>query len=153
MAVIGPFNFPGHLPNGHIIPALATGNTVVFKPSDKTPAVGQLIARMIHEAGLPPGVFNMIQGMGDTGKRLSAHENIDGVLFTGSYDVGLKIKQETLHHYWKILALEMGGKNCALVWSDADLKKAVYECLIGAFLTSGQRCSCTSKVSFARKHF
>ena len=146
MAVIGPFNFPGHLPNGHIIPALATGNTVVFKPSDKTPATGQLMAEFFHEAGFPKGVFNLIQGQGETGKRLVTSEYVDGVLFTGSYDVGLKIKQDTLNHHWKLLALEMGGKNSTVVWKDADLEKAVYETILGAFLTSGQRCSCTSKV-------
>lgn len=146
MAVVGPFNFPGHLPNGHIIPALATGNTIVFKPSDKTPAVGQLMAEFFHSAGFPKGVFNLVQGKSETGKRLVTSEFVDGVLFTGSYDVGLKIKQDTLNHHWKILALEMGGKNCTLVWKDADLKKAVYESILGAFLTSGQRCSCTSKL-------
>lgn len=146
MAVVGPFNFPGHLPNGHIIPALAAGNTVVFKPSDKTPAVGQLMAAYFEEAGFPPGVFNLVQGLGPSGKRLVESENVDGVLFTGSYEVGLKIKQSTMTHYWKILALEMGGKNCAVVMDDADLEKAIYENIVGAYLTSGQRCSCTSKI-------
>lgn len=151
MAVIGPFNFPGHLPNGHIIPALLMGNTVVFKPSDKTPAVGQFMAQMFHEAQFPTGVFNLLQGQGETGKRLCEHEHVDGVLFTGSYEVGLKIKQATLHHHWKILALEMGGKNSTIVWDDADLEKAVYESVLGAFLTSGQRCSCTSKIIVHKK--
>lgn len=146
MAVVGPFNFPAHLPNGHIIPALISGNTVVFKPSDKTPAVGQLMAEIIHAAGLPNGVFNMIQGQGEIGRRLVQHDDVDGILFTGSYEVGLKIKQDTLDHYWKILALEMGGKNSTVIWQDTDLKKAVYETLVGAYLTTGQRCSCTSKV-------
>ena len=146
MAVVGPFNFPGHLPNGHIIPALLMGNTVVFKPSDKTPAVGQLMAEFFHKAEFPAGVFNMVQGRGTAGRRLVIDENVDGILFTGSYDVGLKIKQETIRHYWKILALEMGGKNTAIVWDDADLEKAIYENLIGSFLSAGQRCSCTSKI-------
>ncbi|MCB0361531.1 MAG: succinylglutamate-semialdehyde dehydrogenase [Bdellovibrionales bacterium] len=146
MAVLGPFNFPAHLPNGHIVPSLVLGNTVVFKPSDKTPATGQLMAEIFQKAEFPKGVFNLVQGRGDTGKRLAGHDQIDGVLFTGSYEVGLKIKQETLHHYWKILALEMGGKNCSLIWKDADLEKAVYETLLGSFLSAGQRCSCTSKI-------
>src|SRR5690606_1798456 len=118
MAVLGPFNFPGHLPNGHIIPALITGNTVVFKPSEWTPYVGQFMAELFHQAQLPHGVFNVVQGLGETGRRLVAHELVDGILFTGSYDTGLKIKQETMTHYWKILALEMGGKNASLVWED-----------------------------------
>lgn len=146
MAVVGPFNFPGHLPNGHIIPALATGNTVIFKPSEQTPYVGQIMAECFHEADFPHGVFNLVQGLGEVGKRLVSHELIDGILFTGSYDTGLKIKQDTMTHYWKILALEMGGKNASLVWSDADIEKAVYENLQGAFLTTGQRCSCTSRL-------
>ena len=146
MAVLGPFNFPGHLPNGHFIPALATGNTIVFKPSEKTAGVGQLIAQMFEEAEFPPGVFNLIQGDAETGRRLVGHELVDGVLFTGSYDVGMKIKEQTLNHYWKLLALEMGGKNCAFVWKDADLNKAIYENILGSFFTAGQRCSCTSKI-------
>ena len=146
MAVIGPFNFPAHLPNGHIIPSLITGNTVVFKPSEQTPLVGELMAQCYQQAELPPGVFNMIQGDGESGRRLVAHEHVDGVLFTGSYEVGLKIKQETINHYWKILALEMGGKNATVVWDDAEMDKAIYETLIGAFMSTGQRCSGTSRV-------
>lgn len=146
MAVLGPFNFPAHLPNGHVIPALLAGNTVVMKPSDKTPAVGQLYAEMIHEAGFPQGVFNLVQGKAEVGRRLVRHEKVDGILFTGSYEVGLKIKQDTNEHYWKILALEMGGKNTTVVWSDADIPKAVYETLVGAYMTTGQRCSCTSRI-------
>lgn len=151
MAVIGPFNFPAHLPNGHIIPALALGNTVVFKPSEQTPAVGQFYAELVHKAQLPPGVFNMVQGEGEAGRRLVTHEVVDGVLFTGSYEVGLKIKQETINHYWKILALEMGGKNATVVWEDADLDKAIYETLIGAYMSTGQRCSCTSRIFLHEK--
>ncbi len=151
MSIIGPFNFPAHLPNGHIIPALITGNTVVFKPSDKTPATGQWLADCFRAAGFPEGVFNMIQGRAEVGKRLCVHESVDGVLFTGSYDVGLKIKQDTITHFHKILALEMGGKNASVIWQDADLKKAVYESLVGSFMTSGQRCSCTSRIVVHRK--
>ena len=146
MAVIGPFNFPGHLPNGHIVPALVTGNTVVFKPSEETPATGQFMAECFHEAGVPQGVLNLVQGPGETGRRIVCHKDVDGILFTGSYDVGLKIKQQTLNDYWKIHALEMGGKNATIIWDDADIEKAVYESTIGAFISAGQRCSCTSRV-------
>ncbi len=146
MAVIGPFNFPAHLPNGHIIPALISGNTIVYKPSEQTPAVAQLYAQMIEKAELPSGVFNLVHGEVETGRRLVAHELVDGILFTGSYEVGLKIKQETLNHYWKILALEMGGKNATVVWEDADIDKAIYETLVGAYMSTGQRCSGTSRV-------
>jgi len=144
MSVIGPFNFPAHLPNGHIAPALLTGNTVVFKPSDKTPFTGQLMAKCYEEAKLPAGVFNLVQGKVESGKRLVSHKDVHGVLFTGSYDVGLRIKQDTISQYWKSLALEMGGKNTSLIWKDAPLEKAVYESLMGGFLSAGQRCSCTS---------
>jgi succinylglutamic semialdehyde dehydrogenase len=150
MAVIGPFNFPGHLPNGHIMPALLTGNTVLFKPSEKTPLVAQIMAECFQEAGFPPGVFNLIQGEREVGRRLVTHEGIDGVLFTGSYEVGTRIKQDTLQQHWKLLALEMGGKNSAIVCSDADLDLAVHESILGAFLTSGQRCSATSRILVER---
>ncbi len=146
MAVVGPFNFPAHLPNGHIIPALITGNTIVFKPSDKTPGVGQLMAQIFEKAELPKGVFNLVHGRGESGRRLVIDDNVAGILFTGSYEVGLKIKEDTLNHFWKIIALEMGGKNATVVWHDADIDKALYETLIGCFLTAGQRCSCTSRV-------
>ena len=146
MAVLGPFNFPGHLPNGHIIPALVTGNTVVFKPSELTPAIGQLMAQLFEKAEFPKGVFNLVQGEAETGRKLVADENVDGVLFTGSYETGLKIKQKTLEHHWKLLALEMGGKNASIVWKDADLNKAIYESTIGSFISAGQRCSCTSRI-------
>lgn len=153
MAVLGPFNFPAHLPNGHIIPALLAGNTVVFKPSEQTPAVGQFLAQLIEKAQLPKGVFNMVQGDGASGRRLVVNEDVDGILFTGSYEIGLKIKQETMNHYWKILALEMGGKNSTVVWEDADLDKAVYETLIGSYLSTGQRCSGTSRIFLHEKIF
>jgi succinylglutamic semialdehyde dehydrogenase len=146
MAVIGPFNFPGHLPNGHIAPALLTGNTVVFKPSEKAPIVGQIMAECFQEAGFPPGVFNLLQGEREVGRRLVVHEGVDGVLFTGSYEVGTRIKQDTLQQHWKLLALEMGGKNATVVWEDADLESAIQETLVSAFVSAGQRCSATSRV-------
>lgn len=146
MAVLGPFNFPGHLPNGHIVPALATGNTIVFKPSEMTPLTAQVMSQIFHEAQFPPGVFNMVQGLIETGKRLVADEHVDGILFTGSYETGQKIKQATFEHHWKLLALEMGGKNASIVWDDADINKAIYESVIGSFVSAGQRCSCTSRI-------
>jgi succinylglutamic semialdehyde dehydrogenase len=145
-AVIGPFNFPGHLANGHIVPALATGNTVVFKPSEKTPLTGQVMAECFAEAGFPAGVFNLLHGEKEVGRRLVTHEDVDAVLFTGSYEVGTRIKQDTLLHHWKLLALEMGGKNASIVWKDADLETAVRDTMVGGFLTTGQRCSSTSRV-------
>ncbi|NCQ62039.1 MAG: aldehyde dehydrogenase family protein, partial [Myxococcales bacterium] len=96
MAVIGPFNFPAHLPNGHIVPALATGNTVVFKASSQNPAVGQIMAECIDAAGFPPGVFNMVQVPGREANRLIEHPEVDGVLFTGSTGVGQQIQEKLL---------------------------------------------------------
>ncbi len=151
MAVLGPFNFPGHLPNGHIVPALATGNTIVFKPSEMTPAVGQIMAQIFDKAEFPQGVFNLVQGIAETGKRLVVSEDVDGILFTGAYETGLKIKTATLEHHWKLLALEMGGKNATIVWDDADMNKAIYESTIGAFWTAGQRCSGTSRIILHKK--
>lgn len=151
MAVLGPFNFPGHLPNGHIIPALATGNTIVFKPSELTPAMGQLMAQMFEKAEFPKGVFNLVQGVAETGKRLVSDEDVDAILFTGSYETGLKIKQATLEHHWKLLALEMGGKNASIIWDDADMNKAIYETIVASFVSAGQRCSCTSRIILHKK--
>ena len=144
--VLGPFNFPAHLPNGHIIPALATGNTVIFKPSEKTPATAQKLTQCFDLAGFPKGVFNLVQGDANTAKALVQHPFVDGILFTGSYAVGQKIKQSLLNQPQKILALEMGGKNSTLIWKDANIDKAVEEVIKGAYLTCGQRCSSTSRI-------
>jgi succinylglutamic semialdehyde dehydrogenase len=146
MAVIGPFNFPAHLPNGHWVPALLLGNTIVFKPSDRTPAVGQVIAEIAQEAGLPAGVFNVVQGGADVAARLVAHQDIDGVLFTGSFPVGRRILEANLDRPGRMIALEMGGSNAAIVWKDADLRRAVIECVRGAYATTGQRCTCTRRI-------
>ncbi len=153
MAVIGPFNFPGHLANGHFIPALLSGNTVIFKPSELAPATGQLIAEIFEKANLPKGVFNVIQGNGEMGRRLVMHESVEGILFTGSYETGFKIKQDTLTHFWKILALEMGGKNASIVWDDCDFEKAIYETLVSGFVTAGQRCTASSRIIVRKSIF
>lgn len=151
LAVLGPFNFPAHLVHGHAVPALATGNTVVIKPSDKTPATGQRYAELVRRAGFPAGVVNVIQGKADVGSRLASHEGIDGVLFTGSFGVGHMILESTLHQPWKIVVLEMGGKNGALVCDDAHVESAVYAIAFGACVTTGQRCSSTSRLIVDRK--
>ena len=144
--VLGPFNFPVHLPNGHIVPALATGNTVVFKASEKTPMSAEKLSACFDRAGFPKGVFNLIQGGADTARALVDSPKIDGILFTGSYSVGREIKERVRDQPRKILALEMGGKNSCLIWKDADWEKAVYEVLKGAYLSCGQRCSATSRL-------
>ncbi len=150
MAVIGPFNFPAHLPNGHFVPAMLVGNTIVFKPSEKTPAVGQLLAELMHEAELPPGVFNVVQGGGDIASRLVEHDGIDGILFTGSWSVGRKILHANLDRPGRIIALEMGGNNPAVVMDNCHLKQAVIECVRASFATTGQRCTCTRRIIVQR---
>lgn len=150
LAVLGPFNFPMHLPNGHIVPALLLGNTIVFKPSDKAPACGQLLAELFHEAlieaGAPPGVLNLVQGGVPAAQALVRHADLDGILFTGSWPVGRAILEANLDRPGRICALEMGGNNAAIIMPDADLKQAVIECVRCAYITSGQRCTCTRRV-------
>jgi len=150
MAVIGPFNFPAHLANGHFVPALLLGNTVVLKPSEKTPGTGQLLAELMHETGVPEGVFNVIQGGAETARRLTSHEAIDGILFTGSWPVGRRILEANLDRPGRIVALEMGGNSPAVVMPSADLRQAVVECARAGFATTGQRCTCTRRVILHR---
>lgn len=153
LAVLGPFNFPAHLPNGHIVPALALGNTVVFKPSELTPAVGAWMAALWSEAGLPEGVLGLVQGDAEVGQELSAHPQLDGILFTGSWNAGRSLRELTVDQPHKLLALEMGGKNAILVWNDADLDRAVAETALSMCATTGQRCSCASRVFVHRDVF
>ena len=130
-----------HLPNGHIVPALLAGNTIVFKPSEQTPLVGELTARAWEAAGLPPGVLNLVQGGRETGGHVAAHPGLDGLFFTGSFPVGQILSREFAAHPGKILALEMGGNNPLVIWRAKNLDAAVYLTLVSAFITSGQRCS------------
>jgi succinylglutamic semialdehyde dehydrogenase len=146
MAVLGPYNFPAHLPNGHIVPALLLGNTVVFKPSEKGASVGQLLAELAAEAGFPAGVFNVVQGGGAIASRLATHPEVDGVLFTGSFPVGRRILEANLDTPGRLIALEMGGSNPAVVTAKADLRRAAIECVRASFATTGQRCTCTRRI-------
>lgn len=145
VAVLGPFNFPAHLANGQILPALAAGNTVILKPSEKAPGVAQIYTEAFEEAGLPPGVFNLVQGDGKTGGALVASPEVDGLLFTGSTRVGMAILAATHQQPHKLVALEMGGKNAALVAEDADLERTAEELLMAAYVTCGQRCTASSQ--------
>ena len=153
MAVIGPYNFPIHLANGHIIAALMMGNTVVFKPSSVTPWVAQVYTECVAKAGLPAGVFNLLPMTRQAGDRLVTHPLVRGILFTGSWPVGLHFKRLTLEDPHKILALEMGGKNSCIVAEDAHFEQVVAEIVTGAFLTTGQRCTGTARVICTPKHF
>lgn len=146
VAVFGPYNFPGHLPNGHIVPALLAGNSVVFKPSELTPKVAELTVKCWIEAGLPAGVLNLLQGARDTGIALAAHTGIDGLFFTGSSRTGNALHQQFAGRPDKILALEMGGNNPLVVDQVADVEAAVYTIIQSAFISAGQRCSCARRL-------
>ena len=145
-AVLGPFNFPAHLPNGHIVPALITGNTIVFKPSELTPGVGAWMVEKWSEAGLPDGVMNLIQGSRPAGESIASHPELDGLFFTGSSAAGKSLHQAFSRHPQKILALEMGGNNPLIVHQANDLQAAAYLTILSAFFTSGQRCTCARRL-------
>jgi succinylglutamic semialdehyde dehydrogenase len=146
VAVFGPFNFPGHLPNGHIVPALLAGNTVIFKPSEMAPSVAEMTAELWMAAGLPLGVFNMVQGGPATGIALASHAEIDGLFFTGSFAAGQAINRALADQPGKILALEMGGNNPLIVHNISDIDAAAYATIQSAYITSGQRCSCARRL-------
>jgi succinylglutamic semialdehyde dehydrogenase len=144
--IIGPFNFPCHLANGQILSALISGNSIIFKPSEKTCYGGQLLIECFHSAGFPKGVINLVQGDGEAARRLLQSKAVKGVFFTGSKEVGLKILNSTYKDLTKLVSLELGGKNPAIVHSDANIQNAVQELVKGCFLTTGQRCTSTSLV-------
>jgi succinylglutamic semialdehyde dehydrogenase len=146
LGVFGPFNFPGHLPNGHIVPALLAGNTILFKPSELTPGVGALMAEAWGEAGLPAGVLNLLQGARDTGAALLDASGLNGVLFTGSAQTGALIHRKFAGRPDMLLALELGGNNPLIVWPPVDPKAAANLIAHSAFATSGQRCSCARRL-------
>jgi succinylglutamic semialdehyde dehydrogenase len=150
LAVLGPFNMPGHLPNGHIVPALLAGNTVIFKPSEQTPKTGQTLADAFAAADFPPGVFNLIQGGKETGAILARHADVNGVLFTGSTAGGIALRRATADTPGKILALEMGGNNPLIIHQTQDLAAAAYITIQSAFITAGQRCSCARRLILIR---
>jgi succinylglutamic semialdehyde dehydrogenase len=145
-AVLGPFNLPGHLPNGHIVPAVLAGNTVVFKPSELAAAVGQMMIEVWSQAHLPPGVINMVQGGSEVGIALSEHSDIDGLFFTGGYTTGQALARTFAERPGKILALELGGNNPLIVWDVENPVAAAYATIQSAFITAGQRCSCTRRL-------
>lgn len=146
VAVFGPYNFPGHLPNGHIVPALLAGNCVLFKPSELTPKVAELTVKCWIEAGLPEGVLNLLQGGRETGVALAGHPGIDGLFFTGSSRTGNLLHAQFAGRPDKILALEMGGNNPLIVDQVTDVDAAVYTIVQSAFISAGQRCTCARRL-------
>ncbi len=146
LAVLGPYNFPAHLPNGHIVPALIAGNTVVFKPSEWTPAVALYMAELWYEAGLPKDALNVLIGDAITGRALSQHPDIDGLLFTGSAPTGMALHRQFAGQPHKILALEMGGNNPLIIWDVPDVQMAAQIIVASAYQTAGQRCTCARRL-------
>ncbi|WP_213271731.1 succinylglutamate-semialdehyde dehydrogenase [Hyphomonas sp.] len=145
MAVFGPFNFPGHLPNGHIVPALLAGNTCIFKPSELAPSVAEIMASAFEAAGLPPGCLNVVHGGRETGAAL-IEAPINGLLFTGSAATGVFFHKHFAGRPEVILALEMGGNNPLIIWDPSDVDAAADIAAQSAFLTTGQRCSCARRL-------
>ncbi|MDB2614108.1 succinylglutamate-semialdehyde dehydrogenase [Chlamydiales bacterium] len=144
--VLGPYNFPGHLPNGHIIPALLAGNTVVFKPSEFTPLTAIEMINCWKEVDLPKGVINLVLGGKQVGERIVQSPELNALFFTGSAKTGLILSNYFGNHPEKILALEGGGNNPLIVSKIHDLKAAAYIAIQSAFITTGQRCSCTRRL-------
>jgi len=146
LAVLGPYNFPAHLPNGHIVPALLAGNGVIFKPSEKTPASGAFLVDRYRDAGVPEGAIRLVQGGREEGKALAAHMGIDGLLFTGSAAAGAALSRQFADTPQRILALELGGNNPLVVWEPSDYQAAATIVVQSAFLSAGQRCTCARRL-------
>ena len=146
LAVLGPYNFPAHLPNGHIVPALIAGNAVVFKPSEKTPATGAFLVDCLHKAGVPAGAIRLLIGGPDQGRALAGQSGIDGLLFTGSVRGGQALHRQFAEMPQKILALELGGNNPLVVWNAKDLDAAAAMIVQSAYLSAGQRCTAARRL-------
>ena len=146
LAVLSPFNFPAHMPNSHIVPAILAGNTVILKPSEYTPMTAQFMVQCWEKSDLPKGVINLVQGGRSTGKLLSEHPLIEGLLFTGSFKTGTELAQFFAKTPHKILSLEMGGNNPLIVSDINDITSAAYTTIQSSFLTSGQRCTCARRL-------
>jgi succinylglutamic semialdehyde dehydrogenase len=146
LAVLGPYNFPAHLPNGHIVPALIAGNAVVFKPSEKTPATGEFLVKCYREAGVPEGVIRVLIGGPDQGRSLAGQPDIDGLLFTGSARAGMALHRQFAETPQKILALELGGNNPLVIWHAKDVEAAAAIAVQSAYLSSGQRCTAARRL-------
>jgi succinylglutamic semialdehyde dehydrogenase len=146
LAVLGPYNFPAHLPNGHIVPALIAGNSVVFKPSEKTPATGEFLVHCFHEAKVPEGALRLLIGGPEQGRSLAGQPGIDGLLFTGSARAGLSLHKQFAETPHKILALELGGNNPLVIWHAKDVEAAAILAIQSAYLTAGQRCTAARRL-------
>lgn len=151
VAVVAPWNFPLAIGSfWSAAPAIVEGNCVVHKPSEFTPMVAQIAAELYDEAGFPPGVFNLIHGMGDTGKELVHDNRVDVILFTGSAEVGKEIRQHCAGTWHKTCSCEMGSKSATITFEDGDLDLAVEVSLASAFKLSGQRCVSSGRLLVQR---
>ncbi len=146
VAVLGPYNFPAHLPNGQIVPALLAGNGVIFKPSEETPRTGEFLVDLFYKAGIPKGLIQLVQGGPEVGQRLVSDPHIKGIFFTGSLATGKQILKTTAQMPEKIVALEMGGNNPLVISDTEDRDRAVQIALVSSFITTGQRCSCSRRL-------
>jgi succinylglutamic semialdehyde dehydrogenase len=149
VAILGPFNFPAHLPNGHIVPALIAGDCAVFKPSELTPLSGALMADCWREAGLPAGCLNLLQGDRSTAELILRRSELRGVFFTGSVTTGVAIHERFAGRPEVILALEMGGNNPMVVLDTNDAVASARTVAVSAFISAGQRCTCTRRLILA----
>ena len=145
VATITPFNFPIAIPAWKIAPALIYGNTVVWKPASSVPLLAMRLAQALIDAGLPPGVLNLLIADGSVGTALAGHAGVDAITFTGSTGVGRRIAADAARRGVPVQA-EMGGKNAAVVLADADLELAVEQVMLGAFRSAGQKCTATSRL-------
>ena len=152
-AVLSPAYSPLFVPHTGIVPAVVLGNTVVLKSSKYAPMTGQVIAEIMHDSGVPAGVFNVLHGDSETARRLTSHTDVNGVYFTGSFETASKIKKQVAGEYWKELVLQTGGKNATVVWDDCNYHQALSETFLSAYLTTGQRCHSTSRILVHEKHF
>ncbi|KHK89360.1 succinylglutamate-semialdehyde dehydrogenase [Novosphingobium malaysiense] len=146
LVVLGPYNYPAHLPNAHIVPALIAGNVVIFKPSEKAPASGEILARCFNRAGISAAVMQFAPGGPTEGQALISHDGVDGVLFTGSANTGIAINRRLATRPDKMVALEMGGNNAMVMWDTPKLTDAAALIVQSAFATTGQRCTAARRL-------
>lgn len=154
VGIITPYTFPLLIPTLHVMAALLAANSVVFKPSKFTPAVGQAVAERIDRCKLPRGVFNMVQGSGAAvGQRVATHPGIDALLFAGSFETAMQIRRATFERPELPTLYQCGGKGAAIVLEDADLDRAIYDLAVSAYATAGQRHNSTARIFIVRRLF
>lgn len=145
MVVLGPFNFPMSMPNSHVMPAIYAGNTVIFKPSERTPKSAEFYLNLWQRAGLPKNVLQIVNGDYNVGRYLINSKEVNGVLFIGSHKAGKAIEQDLIMQN-KICALEMGGNSPLVVWDYSDVRATINIVIQSTFISSGQRCSAARRL-------